>query len=125
MRSAKNQRNRGNSSWKPSRSKTEAALCRVLIRSIVSTSLQEGQWKTSSSGSTPSFGIVRTSSIASPQERHANVGGLSGIIGGERSITGLEGVCFGMRDSLKQAGVLPNSQPPTPGTGPLSVMKYT
>jgi hypothetical protein len=86
--------------------------------------LQEGQWKTCSSGSTPSFGIVRTSSIASPQERHANVGGLSGTIGGERSITGLEGV-FGMRDSLKQAGVLPNSQPPTPGTGPLSVMKYT
>src|SRR5277367_3612348 len=24
----------------------------------------------------------------------------------------------------KQAGALPNSQPPTPGTGPLSVMKH-
>ena len=70
----------------------EAVSCRVLLSSIVSTSLQEGQWKTSSSGSTPSFGIVRTSSIASPQERHANVGGLSGTIGGERSITGVEGV---------------------------------
>ena len=92
MRSAKNQRNRGNSSSKPSRSKTKAVSCRALIRSIVSTSLQEGQWKTSSSGSTPSFGIVRTNSIASPQERHANVGGLSGTITGERLITGVEGV---------------------------------
>jgi hypothetical protein len=60
-----------------------------------------------------------------PQERHANGGGLFGTIGGERPITGVEGVKYGMCNSLQQAGVLPNSQPPTPGTGPWSVMKYT
>jgi len=61
------------------------------MSSFVSTTLQEGQWKMSFSGRTLSFGIVRTRSIASPQERQTKVGMLPGI-GGERSIAGFEGV---------------------------------
>ncbi len=61
------------------------------MSSFVSTTLQEGQWKMSFSGRTPSFGIVQTRSIASPQERHTMVGVLPGT-GGERSMAGVEGV---------------------------------
>jgi hypothetical protein len=39
--------------------------------------LQEGQTKTSRSGRTPSFGIVRTSFMVSPQQRHTRVGDFS------------------------------------------------
>jgi hypothetical protein len=58
---------------------------------LVSTPLQEGQWKMSFSGRTPSFGIVRTRSITSPQERQTKVGVLPDA-GGERSMAGVEGV---------------------------------
>ena len=52
-------------------------------------------------------------------------GVLSGT-SGEHSIGGIEGVLFCMGATpLKQAGALPNSQPPTPGAGPLSVMRRT
>jgi hypothetical protein len=47
-------------------------------RTFVSTSLQEGQAKTSCSGRTPSLGIVRTFFMVSPQQRHTRVGELSG-----------------------------------------------
>jgi hypothetical protein len=55
--------------------------------------------------------------MMSPQERHTIVRVLSGTRCG-RSTVGIEGMC----DSMKQAGALPNSQPPMPGTGPLSVV---
>ena len=38
---------------------------------------------------------------------------------------GLRACDTAWRDSLKQAGALPDCQPPTPGAGPLSVMQYT
>ena len=44
--------------------------------------------------------------------------------GGERSMAGLRACNTACATPLKQAGALPNSQPPTPGTGPLSVMKH-
>jgi hypothetical protein len=61
------------------------------MSSFVSTSLQEGQWKMSFSGRTPSFGIVRRCCMMSPQERHTKVGMLPGAVG-ERSTAGVEGV---------------------------------
>ena len=51
------------------------------------------------------------------------VGFLSGT-GGERSMAGVEGVWYACATPLKQAGARPNSQPPTPSAGPLSVMKH-
>ncbi len=63
--------------------------------------------------------------MVSPQERHTMVGVLPGT-GGERSMAGVEGVRNTTHATpLTQAGALPNSQSPTPGTGPLSVMKHT
>jgi len=61
------------------------------MSSFVSTPLQEGQWKMNFSGRTPSFGIVRTRSITSPQERQTKVSVLPDA-GGERSMAGVEGV---------------------------------
>jgi hypothetical protein len=61
------------------------------MSSFVSTPLQEGQWKMSFSGRTPSFGILQRYFIVSPQERHTIIGVLPGI-GGERSMAGVEGV---------------------------------
>ena len=61
------------------------------MNSFVSTTLQEGQTKMSFSRRTPSFGIVRTISIVSPQERHTMVGVLPDA-GGERSMAGVDGV---------------------------------
>ncbi len=61
------------------------------MSSFVSTSLQEGQWKMSFSGRTPSFGIVRRCCMMSPQERHTKVGMLPGAVG-KRSMAGVEGV---------------------------------
>ena len=92
--------------------------------SFVSTSLQEGQTKTSNFGSTPNFGIVRTRFMVSPQERHTRVGVLS-IVAGERSTTGVEDVnseCGMLMLPVRQAGALPDSQPPTPGTRPLPMI---
>ena len=92
--------------------------------SFVSTPLQEGQWKMNFSGRTPSFGIVRTRSITSPQERQTKVGVLPDA-GGERSMAGLRACNTTHATPLTQAGALPNSQSPTPGMGPLSVMEHT
>jgi hypothetical protein len=70
---------------------------------------------------TPSFAIVWECFIVSPQEGHNIVSVLSGARG-KRSTTGTGGVLCGMPTPLKQAGALPDSQPPTPDTGPLSAI---
>jgi hypothetical protein len=75
------------------------------------------------SGRTPSFEIVRECFIVSPQQRHSIVGLLLNA-GSRRSIAGLRAYSTAPAPPLKQAGVLPNSQPPTPGTPPLSVINY-
>jgi hypothetical protein len=59
--------------------------------------------------------------MVSPQERHTMVRPLSGTED-ERSTAGIETVSYGMCVSTEQAGALPDSQPPTPGTRPLSVV---
>ena len=59
--------------------------------SFVPNPLQEGQTKMSFSRRAPSFEIVRTYFMVSPQERHTMVGVLPGT-GGERSMAGVEGV---------------------------------
>jgi hypothetical protein len=61
--------------------------------------------------------------MVSPQEGHIRTGVLFGTSGGH-SMGGIEGVLHGATPP-KQAGALPNSQPPTPGAGPLSVMQRT
>jgi hypothetical protein len=92
-------------------------------RSFVSTPLQDGQTNMSCSRRTPSFEIVRKCFMVSPQERHTMVGVLLGA-GGERSLPALRACNTACATPLKQAGALPNSQPPTPGAGPLSVVKH-
>jgi len=83
------------------------------MSSFVPTPLQEGQWKMSFSGRTPSFGIVRRCCMMSPQERHTKVGMLPGVVG-ERSLRACNTT---HATPLTLAGVLPNSQSPTPSTG--------
>jgi hypothetical protein len=57
------------------------------LTSFVSTPLQDGQTKMSSSGRTPSFEIVRKCFMVSPQEKHTMFGVLSRT-GGGRSMAG-------------------------------------
>jgi hypothetical protein len=57
--------------------------------------------------------------MVSPQERHTMVGPLSGTKG-ERSM--VEGVSCGICVSTETGGSATDSQPPMPGTGPLSMM---
>ena len=72
---------------------------------------------------TPSFGIVRRCFMASPQERHAMVRRVVRYRRGKFNGRGLRARNTDVQFPLNQAGALPNSQLPTPGTGPLSVMK--
>jgi hypothetical protein len=61
--------------------------------------------------------------MVSPQQTHTMVRPLSSTRG-KRSMAGFDGVSCGMCVSTEQAGAHPDSQPPTPGTGPLSVMTH-
>jgi hypothetical protein len=63
---------------------------RHLLSFLVSTSSQEGQTKMNCSKRTPSFGIVRTCCMVSPQEGHTSIVVLSGT-SGEHSMAGIEG----------------------------------
>jgi hypothetical protein len=71
------------------------------------------------SGRTPSLEMVRKCFMVSPHERHTMVGPLSGTKG-QRSM--VEGVSCGMCVPTETGGSATDSQPPMPGTGPLSVM---
>jgi hypothetical protein len=62
--------------------------------------------------------------MVSPQERHTIVRVLSGTRCG-CSIAGIDGVQNGMFGSTETGGSAYISQPPTPGTGPLSVVERT
>jgi len=62
--------------------------------------------------------------MVSPQEGQSMVGAPVGLRG-VRSMAEVDGMTYGICASpLKQAGALPNSQPPTPGTVPLSMIKH-
>jgi hypothetical protein len=97
------------------------------LSSIISIASQEGQAKTSSSGRNSSLGTVRTCFMVSPQEKHTKVGArspgaaLTAQLRGWREMN----VVSAYAAPLKQAGALPNSQPPAPGAGPLPVIVNT
>ena len=103
--------------------------CSALVprsSSITSIASQEGQAKTSSSGRNSSLGTVRTCFMVSPQEKHT--------IGARSSGAALTAQLRGRREMnvvsayaapLKQAGALPNSQPPAPGARPRPVIVNT
>ena len=71
--------------------------------------------KMSCSGRIPSFGIVPETLMVSPQEGHTRLGG-SPRMRGEEPMMRVEGANAAYASPLTQAGALPNSQPPTPGT---------
>jgi hypothetical protein len=73
------------------------------LTALVSTPLQEGQRNMNCSGRTPNLEMVRKCFMVSPQERHTMVRPLSGPKG-ERSITTVETVSYGMCVSTETGG---------------------
>jgi len=103
-------------------SPTAAAPYAARLTSLVSIPLQEGQRKMNCSGRIPSFAIVRTRFMVSPQQTHTMVGGVPAGYGGERSMADIDRWSYGISAApLNQAGALSDSQSPTPGA-PLSMI---